>query len=146
MRRQGGEGTCTGQALAAVIDILRLPLYPAPDTVPPASARMLFEMARSHAPDPSGRGEVHSLRAALKGFYHNGACLDDMLISGLVGACATRYRCIVPDHLGCGLSGQPREEDYAYTLDNRVADLEALIQDIEEARAEDEPFHGAAVR
>lgn len=38
-----------------------------------------------------------------------------------------RFHCIAPDHLGCGLSGQPSEDDYAYTLDNRVADLDALI-------------------
>ena len=45
----------------------------------------------------------------------------------LVQRLSGNFRCIVPDHLGCGFSGQPDEKDYAYTLDNRVADLEALL-------------------
>jgi pimeloyl-ACP methyl ester carboxylesterase len=49
----------------------------------------------------------------------------------LVASLQDRFRCIVPDHLGCGLSGQPSEDDYAYTLDNRVADLEALIDHLD---------------
>ncbi|WP_349367598.1 alpha/beta hydrolase [Salinarimonas sp.] len=47
-------------------------------------------------------------------FVHgNGACLDDMLLSGLVGACAGRYRCIVPDRPGYGHSSRPRGRSYA---------------------------------
>jgi pimeloyl-ACP methyl ester carboxylesterase len=37
------------------------------------------------------------------------------------------FRCIVPDHLGCGLSDAPAEEDYGYTLDDRVDDLDTLL-------------------
>ncbi len=37
------------------------------------------------------------------------------------------YRVIVPDHVGCGLSDAPPECLYKYTLDSRVADLEALL-------------------
>lgn len=47
-------------------------------------------------------------------FVHgNGACLDDMLLSGLIEACATRYRCIVPDRPGYGHSSRPRGRSYA---------------------------------
>ena len=45
----------------------------------------------------------------------------------LVKAFSDRYRCIVPDHIGCGYSDKPRAKDYPYTLAQRVADLEALL-------------------
>lgn len=35
------------------------------------------------------------------------------------------HRCIVPDHIGMGLSDKP--EDYSYTLSTRIADIEALV-------------------
>lgn len=38
---------------------------------------------------------------------------------------AAGYRCIVPDHIGCGLSDKP--SDYPYTLKRRIADIERLI-------------------
>lgn len=44
------------------------------------------------------------------------------LVVGLRGS----YRCIVPDHVGMGLSSRPAEHDYSYTLASRVDDLEAL--------------------
>jgi len=46
-------------------------------------------------------------------FVHgNGACLDDMLVSGLVQACAGRYRCIVPDRPGYGHTSRPGGGSY----------------------------------
>lgn len=38
-----------------------------------------------------------------------------------------RYRLIVPDHLGCGLSDRPTEPGYRYTLASRRDDLLRLI-------------------
>jgi haloalkane dehalogenase len=38
-----------------------------------------------------------------------------------------RYRCIVPDHVGCGPSDQPSADQYPYSLERRVADLSALL-------------------
>ena len=35
---------------------------------------------------------------------------------------------IVPDHIGCGLSDKPDDSRYAYTLESRVDDLEALLE------------------
>jgi haloalkane dehalogenase len=35
------------------------------------------------------------------------------------------FRCIVPDHIGCGLSDKP--QDYNYTLEQRIADVETLV-------------------
>jgi haloalkane dehalogenase len=41
------------------------------------------------------------------------------------------YRVIVPDHIGCGLSQKPGDEDYSYTLKQRVDDLEALLEHLD---------------
>jgi len=40
-----------------------------------------------------------------------------------------RMRCIVPDHLGCGLSDKP--QDWDYTLANHVANLLALVDSLQ---------------
>jgi pimeloyl-ACP methyl ester carboxylesterase len=45
----------------------------------------------------------------------------------LVKSLRKEYRTIVPDHIGCGLSDKPGDDRYEYTLDRRVADLEALL-------------------
>lgn len=45
----------------------------------------------------------------------------------LVQALKGRYRTIVPDHIGCGLSEKPDDAHYCYTLERRVDDLEALL-------------------
>jgi pimeloyl-ACP methyl ester carboxylesterase len=37
------------------------------------------------------------------------------------------YRCIVPDHIGMGLSDKPSDEYYTYTLQSRVDDLTSLL-------------------
>lgn len=42
---------------------------------------------------------------------------------------AKGYRCIVPDHIGCGLSDKP--QDYTYTLEQRIQDVEGLLQFID---------------
>jgi len=46
----------------------------------------------------------------------------------LVSALSTHYQCIVPDHIGCGLSDKPDDKDYDYTLTSRIDDLEALLE------------------
>lgn len=46
------------------------------------------------------------------------------LVSGL----SDRYRCIVPDHVGMGLSDKPDDARYRYTLQSRIDDLEALLR------------------
>ncbi len=45
----------------------------------------------------------------------------------LTKALRDRYRCIVPDHIGCGFSDKPSDAHYTYTLERRVDDLEALL-------------------
>jgi haloalkane dehalogenase len=46
----------------------------------------------------------------------------------LVLALRRRHRCIVPDHIGCGLSDKPSTEQYDYSLKSRIADLDALLE------------------
>ncbi len=41
------------------------------------------------------------------------------------------HRTIVPDHIGCGLSDKPDDSRYEYSLRQRVADLEALLNHLE---------------
>ncbi|HEY6837170.1 MAG TPA: alpha/beta fold hydrolase [Geobacteraceae bacterium] len=48
----------------------------------------------------------------------------------LVLSLRDRYRCIVPDHIGCGFSDKPGDERYDYTLARRVADLERLLEHV----------------
>ena len=40
----------------------------------------------------------------------------------------TSYRVIAPDHIGCGLSDKPDDARYAYTLEQRVRDVSALLE------------------
>ena len=46
------------------------------------------------------------------------------LVSGL----SDKYRCIVPDHIGMGLSDKPDDSRYEYTLQSRVDDVAALLR------------------
>lgn len=49
----------------------------------------------------------------------------------LVKAFSGEYRVIVPDHMGCGLSGKPTEDQYGFRLRDRVADLKALMNHLD---------------
>lgn len=46
----------------------------------------------------------------------------------LVLALRSTHRCIVPDHIGMGLSDKPGDDRYEYTLKSRIDDLEALLK------------------
>lgn len=49
----------------------------------------------------------------------------------LIKATRGKFRVIVPDHIGCGLSDKPDDTLYSYTLDQRVKDLEQLLSYLE---------------
>lgn len=51
----------------------------------------------------------------------------------LVVSLRDRFRCIVPDHLGCGLSDKPR--DFDYCLENHIANLGRLLDALGISRA-----------
>lgn len=48
----------------------------------------------------------------------------------IVKALSPNYRCIVPDHIGCGLSDKPGDDRYEYRLNQRVDDLEAFLDSL----------------
>lgn len=48
----------------------------------------------------------------------------------LVKALKPTHRCIVPDHVGMGLSDRVSEDRYSYTLASRVADLGSLMSHV----------------
>lgn len=45
----------------------------------------------------------------------------------LFNALIDKYHCIVPDHIGMGLSDKPADDEYSFTLEERVDNLEALL-------------------
>ncbi len=49
----------------------------------------------------------------------------------LVTGLRDRFRCIVPDHVGMGLSDAPGDGEYDYTLASRVGDLERLLEHLD---------------
>lgn len=52
------------------------------------------------------------------------------LYRDLIRHFSPHYRTIAPDHIGCGLSDKPGSQGYRYTLEQRVEDLEALIDEL----------------
>lgn len=46
----------------------------------------------------------------------------------LVKALRDTHHCVVPDHIGMGLSSNPSDRDYDYRLASRIDDLAALIE------------------
>ncbi len=45
----------------------------------------------------------------------------------VITALSGRYRCVAPDHIGCGLSDKPQQ--YPYTLSQHIDNLEALLEE-----------------
>ncbi|WP_211101818.1 C1 family peptidase [Azospirillum baldaniorum] len=75
VRDQGASSSCTGYALAHVIDCLiaRAVIAERPKRV---SARMLYEMAKRNDEWTGTAYEGSSVRGALSGFYRNGVCSE----------------------------------------------------------------------
>lgn len=48
----------------------------------------------------------------------------------LIAAVSQKRRAIAPDHIGCGLSDTPGAAQYPYRLENRVSDLDRLLERI----------------
>ena len=49
----------------------------------------------------------------------------------LVSDLKDQYRCIVPDHIGCGLSDKPHRYQYGYNLESRIDDLVRLVEHLD---------------
>ena len=48
----------------------------------------------------------------------------------IIKALQSDFRCIAPDHIGCGYSDKPQDDAYPYTLERRIADLTALLDQL----------------
>lgn len=78
VRNQGSEGSCTGQALAVVIDLQNIARRNAGADVPErVSARMLFEHAKQFDEYVEDKLPGSSARGAIKAFFHQGVCSTD---------------------------------------------------------------------
>ncbi|TXL72866.1 hypothetical protein FHP25_24005 [Vineibacter terrae] len=75
IRNQGNDSSCTGFALAHVVDVLRFKEIGA-DSPQRVSARMLYEIAKRNDEWAGTAYEGSSIRGALKGFFRNGVCSD----------------------------------------------------------------------
>ena len=73
---QGREGACTGFGLACVINYLRWQAAGRPIKLESVSPRMLYKFARQYDEYEGENYEGSSCRGALKGWYHNGVCLE----------------------------------------------------------------------
>jgi haloalkane dehalogenase len=49
----------------------------------------------------------------------------------LVQSLRGKFRCIVPDHIGCGLSDKPGEDEYDYRLASRIKDIDTLLYQLD---------------
>ena len=73
---QGGEGACTGYALATVANYLLRKRRHRPDQQP-VSARMLYDLARRYDEWPGEDYSGSSARGAMKGWNKHGVCSED---------------------------------------------------------------------
>jgi predicted chitinase len=73
---QGQEGACTGFGLACVINYLRWISSGMPEKLESVSPRMLYKFARRFDEYEGENYDGSSCRGALKGWYHNGVCLE----------------------------------------------------------------------
>ncbi|MCP4382833.1 MAG: C1 family peptidase [Hyphomicrobiales bacterium] len=88
-----GSGSCTAQALAAVIDLLRLDgsagNKQTVDTLR-VSAEMLYDEGRLIEAAELGKSQpaegLRSLRSAIKGYYHNGVCTETVWKASRTGS------------------------------------------------------------
>jgi len=74
IRNQGKEGSCTGFAMAGMINYLNR----SRGVDEPVSPRMLYEMAKRHDQWPGESYEGSSLRGAMKGWHKNGVCPESV--------------------------------------------------------------------
>lgn len=73
---QGQEGACTGFGLACVINYLCWRAAGMPTKLESVSPRMLYQFARRFDEYEGENYDGSSCRGALKGWYHNGVCLE----------------------------------------------------------------------
>lgn len=134
IRNQGTSDRCTGYAMASAIDIQRY--FEAHETgenqglmendvIKPVSSRMLFEMGALVSAETSKPGEKsYSIRSAIKGFYHNGVCLEDIWQEGK-GTDASDL-----DMIGCAKQARELSLGTYYRLEHHLSDYHNAIREV----------------
>ncbi|WP_287062435.1 C1 family peptidase [Mesorhizobium sp.] len=119
VRDQGAASSCTGHALAHVIDGLlhRENLLTTPKRV---SARMLYEMAKRNDEWNGTTYFGSSVRGAVKGFFRNGICSEALAPDGTEGEWTLTYEMAKEareTRLGAYYRLQPDLSDYHAALE-----------------------------
>lgn len=101
------------------------------DVLPPAVAA-LYPFTHHYLPLP-GDVRMHYLDegAGEPVVMVHGNPTWSFFYRGLVSGLREKYRAIVPDHIGCGLSDKPDDAHYDYVLGRRVDDLDALLDHLD---------------
>jgi hypothetical protein len=129
IRDQGNASSCTGHALAHVVDCLihREVLAESPRRV---SARMLYEMAKRNDEWTGTAYEGSSIRGAISGFYRNGVCSEEMAPDDADGEWSLTYEMAKEarqTRLGAYYRIQPDLSDYHAAL-NEIGVIYASAQ------------------
>jgi pimeloyl-ACP methyl ester carboxylesterase len=113
----------------SLLSIARPPYIPTMQPQDPADWRSLYPF-RSH---------YQTIEGVRLHFLDEGSGEPLLMVHGnptwsfywrnLVQAWRGRYRVVVPDHIGCGLSDKP--QDYPYTLKQHIQNLTALIEHLD---------------
>lgn len=115
---QGAEGSCTGFALAGVINLLRQKSRRAGYVSP----RMLYEMAKRNDEWPGFKYEGSSCRGAIQGWYHMGVCLE------------SKWPYVEDDagHLTVAAARDARNTTLGayYRLGTRISDFHAALNEV----------------
>lgn len=88
----------------------------------------LYPFTPQHFPRPAGRMNYLDEGTGEPVVMLHGNPTWSFYYRNMVLVLRDRYRCIAPDHIGCGLSDKPPESVYDYSLKSRVDDLEALLE------------------
>ncbi len=114
---QGDEGSCTGFALAAVINLFRAQSRQRGAVSP----RMLYEMAKRHDEWRGFSDEGSSCRGAIKGWYNMGVCPDK----------TWPYKAGEPGYLTVRAAKQARKNTLGayYRLGTRITDFHGALNE-----------------
>jgi haloalkane dehalogenase len=78
-------------------------------------------------------GYLHYLDegAGLPVLMVHGNPTSSFMYRSLIRELSSDFRCLVPDHLGMGLSSRPRAKHYGFKLSDRIADLGFLMDSVD---------------
>lgn len=120
IRDQGKEGSCTGYALAAAIDLqLKESKRKHKRKDIHVSARMLYEMARRYDEWPGEDYPGSSCRGAIKGWYNMGACREELFPDSATGYTVAAAKDARNNTIGA-----------YYRLGGRISDYHAALTEV----------------